>query len=322
MDQLTRDELIKLVNEQKKRISNLEKDLHKSQSSRSESDGMFSETMVAGRNSPYSKNLSSQLLTDEYEKLKKEKKIESMRDFANHLGIAVSNVSEYMSGLRQISLKQGKKIAQSLELCPANTLYFTKAIEAEVLALKKFKESIKEIVKAHEIVNPVPDSELGSGIFNKLSTWYHLAMAELLNNENKKWSADDISKVLNLTDEETEDSLSLLLELGLIEADGSYYSASKSQTFFQTCPKEEFSLMMKDLGLDVLRKCQDVFEELPIVLDNAEQFVLALRVNPEKISLAKKMINSSMWNIAKTLSEDSSDHEVYFLTAELFPVSR
>lgn len=243
----------------------------------------------------------------------------SYAHFSVNLGLSSTNAHAIIAGYRNLSLKTGERIAESLGLSESNKKYLLALIKHEHAKTSAdgdaaFKEKL-DLAKAN-----LP-SKLDESRLRFFESWQNAAILELLRLEDAKDSATWISENLRpkISVPKVKQSLKLLNELGYIAVDkkrGRLYPAEVSVTtgnHVERLAVISFHRQMLDLA-------KSAMDQIPAEDRDIGAITLAVSQNlreqftKEFVELRKRFL--------KLAEAEANPDEIIQINLQLFPLSR
>jgi uncharacterized protein (TIGR02147 family) len=176
----------------------------------------------------------------------------------------------------------------------------------------RIPSELKEHLKEPPVKRMMPLEE-----FKKIHLWYRYAILELTQIEgfvsDPAWIADRVG----ISREECEESIAVLLKLGLLETRGG--RLAKCDQWVDTADKSMTSSVHRDFQRQILEQSMRSLASDPIEIRN--HVSITSPINPTRIPQAKEKIEAFLWELTAFLSRGAKS-QVYTLTLNLFPVSK
>ena len=255
------------------------------------------------------------LIQDEFVKKQNINTNYSLRSFARFLEISPGALSQILSGKKFLTYKLALKISEKIELDPCEIKVFWKSIQASYHDNGRIRKDpkIENIAKSFK----AESLDLTPQIFSVIADWYHYAILQLItipgfqNGNHKK-----ISKALGITDIQARNAYEKLLRLELIEeVNGEVFRTSEQITTGDpSLTTKAFRKRIKQITELSLHS----LENDPVETRN--HTTMTMSIDPDKISLAKDMIQNFMDELSDVLMTDKK--QVYELQINLFPLQK
>ncbi|MDH4468150.1 MAG: TIGR02147 family protein [Bacteriovoracaceae bacterium] len=240
----------------------------------------------------------------------------SMRSFAKTITVDPGDLSRILNGTKILTPAIAKKIISKLSFSTDDKEKFLSSVaEAyEKQGVKRKSFAVKSIIRKSKL--KAISEDLTAEKFRIISDWHYFAILQIIKVEGFIHDTKWISKHLNIPELEAKMALQRLLSLRLIKNDSgklirtnevitagdtAFTSSAHQKRIKQITEKSIFSL-----------------ENDPISLRNHS--TMTISIDPEKISLAKEMIQHFMDDLEKVL--ETKKKTVYELQINLFPLQR
>lgn len=218
----------------------------------------------------------------------------SQRAMAKRLGLSSGALSEILRGKRKISRKLAARIAERLDLSPA-----------EKRALGVESKSIQ------------PEFLLSADTFHLISDWWHFAILNLSQTEGFRSDTNWIARRLGISGPKVREALERLERLGFIamDAKGRWKRTHKR---LKTSDQARSSAIQKAHRED-LPLIELALDEVPVALRDLSS--ITLTVDPRKLPRLKEMIRKFEDEFMDE-AESVPGKEVYRMAVHLFPLTR
>lgn len=250
-----------------------------------------------------------QWLLEEYNKRREKNASFSMRAFARVAGVSSGQLSEFLSGKRELSESTLKRIIEKLK--PETSV--EQWLKSLVLTEKRRQPNDK--VKKHKAT---PFTELDEAhTIDVIRDWHYFAIMCLLDTEDgEALTSDSMAARLSLSHVTVKESLEKLVCLRLIQTDGLHFKTTGARlTTTIDVPSEaiRFNHLQK---MDLAKKS---LVDDPVGVRDFSSSILAL--DPADLELAKALITKFRRNFCSQL-ESGSRKEVYLLNVQLLPLTK
>jgi len=256
-----------------------------------------------------------EFLKDHYDFTKSTNPSFSYRVFSEQTDMTKQHLIMIVNGKRNLTTKSKEKISKAFSLNPDEKKYFNILIEFNNESdHKKQTEYLKEM---HKLSRNVQQKEIGDG--NRLlSKWYYLAVKSLVSTKNFNPNPVSISKNLRdlITPEEAIDALETLLEIGLIEKDGTRYKSLDSHL---KTKDETISLYIKNLHKQLLDLGSNIIDFVP--QEEREFRAITIDVPASAIPLIKEKIKFFFKEIVNVSDSKELSEEVCQLNVQFFKLT-
>ena len=217
----------------------------------------------------------------------------SIRAMAKRFGLNAVTLSEFMRANRNISKRNGDRIAKKLDLTV---------------------DQGKRLTQDFASLSPDPKA------FGKfLSTWYFTPILCLLDVHGGVFKPRAIASALDLDVATVTSALNEMLQLRIVEKSksGLYLPTSKSFSIEGDAYKKmrRTHRQMLTYAIKVLKHLDD-----PNVHANSDITTNVMRVNRDKIPEAKKAMEKFQFRLTRVLGAGRAD-DVYVLGMQLFPIA-
>lgn len=223
----------------------------------------------------------------------------SLRAYARDLGVSSTALSDVLAGKRNFSDKNAQRIAERLSFSP----------EQSRQMFQEIKNNKVNSLERVEILRIAEDE------FNLISNWYYIAILTLSQQEHIYANAEDIGDRLGVSSGEASEAIRTLERLGLISVkENKLVRTSLSLRTTTDVPSYAIRNYHKE-NLDVAKFHLDNTE-----ISLREISSMNLNIDPQKINIAKKMINDFKEKFTQEM-EKTSPKEVYTLAMHFFPAN-
>lgn len=240
---------------------------------------------------------------------RKSRKGYSLRAFARDLKVSPAFVSNLFQGKRKVPLKLLPRIAKILD------------IDAETVT--EIKRQILPSEASQTTIFRKPSAAVEWRIadpkkMSAMKQWFYVPIMELCGSKDFDGQAATIARRLSLALPTVEVALRDLCAAGVLKmSGGKIVKIYDKQRVASSISRKE----IRDFHHQLMCRAQEA-------LKNADDKAFAARLitgitvtaDPEKIAVAKKMLNDALHEIANYLTE-SSGSEVYHIAAQLFPLT-
>jgi uncharacterized protein (TIGR02147 family) len=235
---------------------------------------------------------ATDLLNREFEKRKKRNPHFSLRSFSKWLGISPAQVSQMLSGKRNISKKTLSIFAEKFDLSPIK--------KAKLLGTSK-KESAPKVFDQDK--------------FALIADWYHLAILALTKVKGAKPDPRWIARRLGISFSSASEALRRLVRLGILELEPNFKQIGEPFEVVSNIPSAAIRKYHKQaLGLAL-----EKIETIPLSLRQYQSLSLAIDTN--QIEKFKDVIDNFLIEI-NDLSNESELSEVYQINVQLYPLTK
>lgn len=238
----------------------------------------------------------------EFERILGEKLIEaqsrssrfSQRAMAKRLGLSSGALSEILRGKRHVSPKLAARIAERLDLSPA---------ERRALGI--------------EVRTGQTEFLLSADTFHLISDWWHFALLNLTQTEGFRSEMNWISRRLGISVVRVREAVERLERLGLLTKDarGRW---KRSHKRLKTSDQIK-SLAIQKAHREDLPLIEQALDEVPLELRDLSS--ITITVDPKRLVRLKEMIRKFQDEFIDE-AESVPGKEVYRLAVHLFPLTR
>lgn len=243
----------------------------------------------------------------------------SQRNFARKAGLPLSSSSllpAIMKGRRNLSPSLRIKFGKAMGLGEREYRYFDLLVQFNqakgmteknhfFAQLSKFRSSRAHIV--------------GGAQYRFFSKWYFSAVWNFFGIEQKqKHPALIASRIFPpITPAQAEESIRLLLELGLIKRTASGYAVTDKHLYTE---KDVQAMAARQHMQELTGMAMQVFESVPA--DQRQYNALMFSISGEGFQAVKDRIRSFQEELREIIDKDGKEDRIYTLTMQLFPNSQ
>jgi len=227
----------------------------------------------------------------------------SQRAFAVKLGLSSGSLSEIMTGKRPLTPKLKKKIAEILQLSPAEQMDF-------------FDEDLPQSMKAvrHEYFRLSEDQ------FHLISDWWHFAILNLVKTKGFSSEHSWIARRLGLTTKVVAEAWDRLFRLGFLKR--SQGKVLREHPRIETSD-DLFDLSIRRAHLEDTKLIEKSLLEVPVSLRDHTSMTIVM--NKKNMKKAKEMIRLFQDQFSEEIEPNAKSgpgEEVYRLAISLFPLTQ
>lgn len=243
----------------------------------------------------------------------------SQRSFARLAGLPLSSSSllpAILKGRRNLSQSLRVKFGKALDLSDREYRYFDLLVQFNqakgmteknhfFAQLAKFRSSRAQIVDETQ--------------YRYFSKWYHSAVRNYFGiNQKQKNPAAIASRILpSITPSQAEESIHLLLELGLIKKTASGYTVTDKHLYTE---KDVRALAAKQHIQELTGMSMQVLETVPA--HRRQYNALMFSISENGFHAVKERIRSFQEELRDIIDRDDKEDRIYTLTMQLFPNSK
>lgn len=245
-----------------------------------------------------------ELLRQEFARRRGKNSAYSLRAFSRALEISPARLSQILNRKRSVTAKQIKAIADALMLQPD---------QRQALESSKTKKRMR-VSKLDDSTPSYADFDLE--IFKLVADWHHSAILCLLQTEGSRSNHAWIAKRIGISTVETQDSIELLLKLGLLKRSGSKLIPTDHNL---ATTSDVPSAALRRLHFQMMSKAMTSLEGQPLKERDITSITMA--VDKSKLDEAKTMIKDFRRKLCAFL-ESGEKNEVYAMNIQLFQLSK
>lgn len=224
----------------------------------------------------------------------------SLRAFARDLGADYSHLSKVLLGKRSLTAKTIHRWGVRLQL-PADRIQRF-AVRAD--SLKK------------GTLDPYVPIELDR--FRLMSSWYCLAIMEIIHLDDFVPSTAWIARKLGIRTDQADEAVQRLQRLGLLKIDArGRWETPPSANTLQPPLKD---LAYRQLQKEILEKAMQALEATP--LEERDQTAMTLCVDASRLPEARRRITKFRRGLTRFLETGKRKERVYQLSISLFPLTK
>lgn len=243
----------------------------------------------------------------------------SQRSFARDASLPPSSSSllpAVIKGRRSLSQNLRVKFSKAMRLPDREAQYFDALVQfnqARGMTEKNFffsRLSNFHTSRAHV---------LGESQFEYFSKWYYSAIRNFFGMETRERNPAAIASRLfpEIAPAQAEESIRLLLDLGLIRRTANGYTLSDKHI---STPKDVQARAARQHMLELTRMSQEILDLTPPEL--RQYNALMFTVSAQGFAAVKERIRSFLEELREILDRDQGEDRIYSLTLQLFPNSR
>jgi uncharacterized protein (TIGR02147 family) len=178
-------------------------------------------------NEIYFPNDPKLFLQEELSIRKKRRPHYSLRAFARDLEMSPSSLCEFLSGRQGMSRERIHWVGNKINLSTIQIEHFCDLVESEFGRTPKDRKLAKVRVATR---TKNDQHRLSVEKFHFIADWYNMTLLEILDLPSIEFKSSEISKILNITEEEVKLGIKRLLHLGLIEKKDGRYIVKQDST--------------------------------------------------------------------------------------------
>lgn len=235
------------------------------------------------------------ILKKELENKKSKNSAYSLRSFARNLSLSPAQLSQIMSGKRNITPKITEKILSKLQMSPAEKRKCWKSLFETPLSTSKAETLLLE------------------DQFRLISDWYHLAILSLGQIKKAKKDPRWISQQLGITSQMASTAVDRLERMGLLSKHPTLIVQTKAPlNVFSNVSSESIQRYHKQ----ILNLAIEKINEVPV--EKRDYSALSFAISAGKIDSIRKVIEEFQ---KQTQEEFEGGDELYMLSVQLFPLT-
>ena len=243
----------------------------------------------------------------------------SMRTFARNPALGISSsgfMTNLLKGTRNLTQRQRLQFAKALHLEARQAEYFDFLVQFNQAKSIEEKNHFFAYLSKHRGSQAKTLLEKQYKFF---ANWHHSVIWNYLGLEKSEGSPARIAKHLaeNLPPAEVEESLNLLLDMGLIKKKANGYGVTDRHLISD---KVFTGQVAKDYHKDILRLAAGALDRFPP--DQRQFNVLAFSVSNKGFAAVKQRIDAFLQEVREIIDRDDAMNQVNFLNIQLFPGAR
>ncbi len=241
----------------------------------------------------------------------------SLRAFSRDLGLTPTRMSDILAGRQGLSPITARAVVTKLNLQGTFADRFIAMVEAEHGRSRKARDRAKaELEKLDKEYTQAGSFDPAE--FEKISTWYNLAILELTRLPGLVHSPESFATKLGIPPRQAEDAITRLVEAGaLLIKDGKYIA---TEFTYRVLPDPR-SLVNRNYHAQILSKAFDSLEhDAPGERDFG---AVTLNLSEGQIPKAKELLRSFRRAFLALAEESLAEkNQVYCFSAQLFPLTK
>lgn len=256
------------------------------------------------------------LLLAEFAKRTQRRPQYSLRAFARFLDVEPSILSKILRGKVAITSERVTRLAPRLGLSDEDAKRYIEALRKE--------KSRAAVAPAAIFDGAYGASQMSLARFQSGAEWHHFAILELIKIQGFRPDAEWIATTLGISREETEDAVTKLKRLGLLEiADNGEWrensgNAANGSRYQDHPPVHDGSGVRHH---DLLDRAKAAVETVPLEL--RDQASVTFAIDAALVPEIKQRLLAFRCSLADFIEKKSKEkNHVYVLTCSLFPVSK
>lgn len=233
--------------------------------------------------------------------------------FARDAGIAPSRLSEIFNFKQGLSKKTAIKVSENLALGKTQREFFVTSVEFEHGRSKQVRELAEIKLKALDV--SAQFNKVDEDSFKLISEWYHMAILELTNLKDFKFSYDAISEKLNVKKGTIVESIERLERLGLVKIIGDKLVPTNDYRKVNT---NYPSAAIKQFHTQFIKKAEkSIYKQ---EMKNREHGTLLKAINKADLPKAQELIREFFMDFSQKLgpSKEVGADSLYALAIQFF----
>ncbi len=220
----------------------------------------------------------------------------SLRAFARSLEVSPAQLSQILSGKRNLTLKTIHRISSRLSLSPLEKENFLKDWSTQ-------KES-------HEIRQKrvLQDDE-----FKIISDWYHFAILSLAQIKESSTNSLWIAERLGISVWQAKEAVQRLQRMGILGPGPKLEQITEPLSVVSDVPSEA----IRGYHQKILNKAQEQLENVPV--DERDYSAMTFSVSKKNIKRYRNLIEKFQDDLTK-VARPSAEDEIYVISCQLFPL--
>lgn len=251
-------------------------------------------------------------LQAEYARRKARRPAYSLRAFARDLELSPSSLSEFMRGKCGISFERGLFLSRKLGLSPEQAEHFSDLVTIRAQSTGEAAASARKRIERRRSTSNV---HVSLDRFKYISDWYYLVILELIDLHPRYQSPQELAKVLQLSDNETQEAIDRLLRLNMLkrEEDGTL----KTTTSQTVVGEDVASLAIQNFHRQILERATDALTNIPGEQRRFQSVVFSM--NQKDLEAFYSELEKATMNLIDKYHRQAPKDRVYALTCQLFP---
>lgn len=253
---------------------------------------------------------SRHYLQFEFEARKKRRPHYSLRAFARDLELSPSALSEYLNGKLTFSEERVLHICKKIQLKANQVEHWIDLIRMESSSSKADREVASAKVRARATQEK---GSIALELFKVISDWYHFALLELIDIDEKYQDHKTAAKALGIDAKTVQVAWDSLIQVGLAEKTDGIYKASTLATFAgEDVPSEG----LRNYHAGLISKALIAQEEQPIEKKEFVSIVFSYR--SEDLKAIKDELYKFQVDLTNKYAQKKNKDSVYCLSTQLF----
>jgi len=237
-----------------------------------------------------------QFLGFEFKSRQKRNPQYSLRAFAKSLEMSPAQLSQILSGKRNLTVKAIHRLSSKLSLSPLEKENFLRSWSSQTQTIEVQQKRILQ------------DDE-----FKLISDWYHFAILSLAQIRNSCTQPSWIAERLGITVAQAKEAVLRLQRLGILGPGPDLEQISPPLSVVSEIPSEA----IRSYHRKILNRAQEQLEAVPV--EERDFSALTVPVSKKNIGRYRSLIEKFQEDLSK-LARPSSDDEIYMFSCQLFPL--
>lgn len=243
----------------------------------------------------------------------------SQRSFAKDAGLPKSSSSllpAVLKGRRNLSQNLRVKFAKGLGLPEREARYFDLLVQFnQAKGMPEKNHFFAQLAKFRTSRAYI----LGETQFEFFSKWYYSAVRNFFGMHNKERNPAVIAGKLfpEVTASQVEESIRLLLELGLIKRTANGFVTTEKHIF---TPRDVQAKAAREHMRELTRMSMEVMEKVP--QESRQYNAIMFTISPQGFTAVKERMRSFLEELREIIDRDQGEDRIYSLTMQLFPNSQ
>lgn len=237
----------------------------------------------------------------------------SLRALARALDVDPAVLSRALANKRALSYKVARRITENLCLTPKEAALFLASV-AEDQKDRGLKRCNLE-TQPDSNIDKADIDHIGADFFRIIGDWYHYAIQQLTLIEGFKSDPRWIAQRLGITVQEAQLAVKRLILAGLLQESNGHFRAAATKADIKD--KRVSLPALHHHQKQMLQKAIHSMENNPAEMHSMTG--IAIPIDPQKINLAKKLIEQFSNHICEILGSGNKS-KLYQLSISLFPL--
>ena len=253
---------------------------------------------------------SRHYLQFEFDARKKRRPHYSLRAFARDLELSPSALSEYLSGKLVFSEERVLQVSKKIQLKSAQIEHWIDLIRMEGASSKADREVAAAKVRARATQEK---GTIALDLFKTISDWYHFALLELIDINEKYQDHKAAASALGLDVKTVKEAWDRLIQVGLAEKKDGLYKASSLATFVvEDIP----SAALQNFHAGLMSKALFAQEEQPT--EKREFVSIVFSFKQDDLKAIKDEVYKFQVDLTTRYAQKKSKDSVYCISTQLF----